>query len=67
MNNTSAFSARPSADLVLHAVLVALVKLPGAAVEDPKGAGPRTFSQADLDDIAHELDHRPCKAHGLAS
>ncbi|MFF5922840.1 hypothetical protein ACFY8C_31665 [Streptomyces flavochromogenes] len=30
----------------------------------PKGADLRTFCQADLDAIAHELSHRPCKAHG---
>ncbi|MEU2359085.1 IS30 family transposase [Streptomyces misionensis] len=30
----------------------------------PKGADLRTFSQADLDAIAHELNHRPRKIHG---
>ncbi|AEM83987.1 IS30 family transposase [Streptomyces violaceusniger] len=30
----------------------------------PKGADLRTFSQADLDAIAHELNHRPRKTHG---
>ncbi|MFF3246436.1 IS30 family transposase [Streptomyces sp. NPDC002870] len=30
----------------------------------PKGADLRTFSQADLDTIAHELNHRPRKTHG---
>ncbi|MFC4606257.1 IS30 family transposase [Streptomyces maoxianensis] len=30
----------------------------------PKGADLRTFSQADLDAIAHELNHRPRKVHG---
>ncbi|MFD9456690.1 IS30 family transposase [Streptomyces sp. NPDC059985] len=29
-----------------------------------KGADLRTFSQADLDAIAHELNHRPRKTHG---
>ncbi|WP_406408880.1 IS30 family transposase [Streptomyces sp. NBC_01643] len=29
----------------------------------PKGADLRTFSQADLDAIAHELNHRPRKTH----
>ncbi|MER7468115.1 IS30 family transposase [Streptomyces sp. NPDC097981] len=30
----------------------------------PKGADLRTFSQADLDVIANELNHRPRKTHG---
>nr|WP_329203104.1 IS30 family transposase [Streptomyces sp. NBC_01435] len=30
----------------------------------PKGADLRTFNQADLDAIAHELNHRPRKTHG---
>ncbi|GAA2358993.1 hypothetical protein SVIO_109170 [Streptomyces violaceusniger] len=30
----------------------------------PKGADLRTFSQADLDAIAHELHRRPRKTHG---
>ncbi|MGW3399913.1 IS30 family transposase [Streptomyces sp. NRRL F-5193] len=30
----------------------------------PKGADLRTFSQADLDAIAHELNHRPREIHG---
>ncbi|WP_286160194.1 IS30 family transposase [Streptomyces yunnanensis] len=30
----------------------------------PKDADLRTFSQADLDAIAHELNHRPRKTHG---
>ncbi|WP_446459077.1 IS30 family transposase [Streptomyces rhizosphaericus] len=30
----------------------------------PKSADLRTFSQADLDAIAHELNHRPRKTHG---
>lgn len=30
----------------------------------PKGADLRTFSQTDLDSIAHELNHRPRKIHG---
>ncbi|MFB7374898.1 IS30 family transposase [Streptomyces sp. NPDC056222] len=30
----------------------------------PKGADLRTFSQAELDAIAHELNHRPRKTHG---
>ncbi|MFF8004791.1 hypothetical protein [Streptomyces sp. NPDC007917] len=30
----------------------------------PKGADLRTFSQADLAAIAHELNHRPRKIHG---
>ncbi|MFE7332083.1 IS30 family transposase [Streptomyces sp. NPDC057565] len=30
----------------------------------PKAADLRTFSQADLDAIAHELNHRPRKTHG---
>ncbi|MEU7204688.1 IS30 family transposase [Streptomyces sp. NPDC045470] len=30
----------------------------------PKGADLRTFSQADLGAIAHELNHRPRKTHG---
>ncbi|MER5413592.1 IS30 family transposase [Streptomyces virginiae] len=30
----------------------------------PKGADLRRFSQADLDAIAHELNHRPRKIHG---
>ncbi|MCX4681075.1 IS30 family transposase [Streptomyces sp. NBC_01433] len=30
----------------------------------PKGADLRTFSQADLDTVAHELSHRPRKTHG---
>lgn len=30
----------------------------------PKGSDLRTFSQADLDAIAHELNHRPRKTHG---
>nr|WP_255310828.1 IS30 family transposase [Streptomyces viridosporus] len=30
----------------------------------PKSADLRTFSQADLDAIAHELNHRPRKIHG---
>ncbi|MCX2185030.1 hypothetical protein KV205_31610 [Streptomyces sp. SKN60] len=30
----------------------------------PNGAGLRAFSQADLDAIAHELNHRPRKTHG---
>lgn len=30
----------------------------------PKGADLRTFSQADLDAIANELNHRPWKTHG---
>lgn len=30
----------------------------------PKGSDLRTFSQADLDTIAHELNHRPRKTHG---
>ncbi|GGU86978.1 hypothetical protein GCM10010211_61350 [Streptomyces albospinus] len=30
----------------------------------PKGAALRTFSQADLDAIARELNHRPRKVHG---
>ncbi|WP_219933679.1 hypothetical protein [Streptomyces sp. NWU339] len=29
-----------------------------------KGADLRTFRQADLDAIAHELNHRPHKTHG---
>lgn len=29
-----------------------------------KGADLRTFSQADLEAIAHELNHRPRKTHG---
>ncbi|GGV70255.1 hypothetical protein GCM10010294_28260 [Streptomyces griseoloalbus] len=29
-----------------------------------KGADLRTFSQADLDAIAHELNHRPRRTHG---
>ncbi|MFE0654023.1 IS30 family transposase [Streptomyces sp. NPDC059534] len=29
----------------------------------PKGADLRTFSQADLDAITHELNHRPRKTH----
>ncbi|WUF44003.1 IS30 family transposase [Streptomyces sp. NBC_00483] len=29
-----------------------------------KGADLRTFSQADLDAVAHELNHRPRKTHG---
>lgn len=30
----------------------------------PKGADLRTFGQADLDAVAHELNHRPRKIHG---
>ena len=30
----------------------------------PKGADLRTISQADLDAIAHELNHRPRKTYG---
>lgn len=33
----------------------------------PKGADLRTFSQVDLDAIAHELNHRPRKTHGYRS
>ncbi|MEU9897304.1 IS30 family transposase [Streptomyces phaeochromogenes] len=33
----------------------------------PKGADLRTFSQADLDAVAHELNHRPRKTHGYRS
>ncbi len=29
-----------------------------------KGAALRTFSRADPDSIAHELNHRPRKTHG---
>ncbi|GAA0899388.1 hypothetical protein ACFQ10_13065 [Streptomyces indonesiensis] len=35
--------------------------------EAPKGADLRTFSQADLDAIAHELNHRPRKTHDYRS
>ncbi|MGW5852774.1 IS30 family transposase [Streptomyces sp. NPDC055254] len=33
----------------------------------PKGANLRTFTQADLDAIADELNHRPRKVHGYRS
>ena len=33
----------------------------------PKGADLRTISQADLDAIAHELNHRPRKVHGYGT
>ncbi|MGW4519072.1 hypothetical protein ACWEO4_46045 [Streptomyces sp. NPDC004393] len=32
----------------------------------PKGADLRTFSQADLDAVAPELNRRPRKTHGTA-
>jgi hypothetical protein len=37
---------------------------PAATAVPPKGADLRTFSQADLDAIAHELNRRPRKTHG---
>lgn len=37
---------------------------PGAPGARAQGADLRTFSQADLDTIAHELNHRPRKTHG---
>ncbi|MBO3680149.1 hypothetical protein [Streptomyces sp. NEAU-YJ-81] len=37
---------------------------PAEQSRDPGGADLRTFSQADLDIIAHELNHRPRKTHG---